>query len=563
AAGLRYRVQGANKAATENIRAYLGEAPQEAAAIERFLSSAPQLTAQALEALGFYNHQLDLQVNREVNPWVATFAVTVGEPLRYTAVAVSLAGQAQDDPAFTAVLTSRAPKPADVVHHGRYEQLKSELVLLARRRGYFDARFTTSRVDLDVGRRQASLTLVFDAGRRYQFGAITIDETLIDPGLLKRLQPFEPGADYEQQLLLDLRQRLLRLGYFGSVTVLPDIPGRAFPAVPIRVAVTAAPRHSFELGVGFSTDTRQRLSLIWQSPRLNRWGHSQETALRWSPINPQARVTYSIPLADAANDVLQLSARLENNEFGDLESEQRELRVRRERTTPTQVWGVQMRGLDEQWGVFGNDFDARFLLAGASVSSRYRRGNAVDPSRGVSQFYSLEGASASVGSDDDLLRAYASVTGLHTLGEHWRVVARAEGGMLWTGSDQADELPPSLAFFAGGDSSIRGFAYQSLGREVGLEGFAEVGQRERLVVGGTRLLTGSLEIQRYITPQWRGALFVDAGDAFDSGDFNANVGIGFGVHYLSPVGALRLELANPVSESGGSWRVHINIGAEF
>jgi translocation and assembly module TamA len=82
-------------------------------------------------------------------------------------------------------------------------------------------------------------------------------------------------------------------------------------------------------------------------------------------------------------------------------------------------------------------------------------------------------------------------------------------------------------------------------------------------VGGTRLLTGSLEIQRYLNETWRAALFVDAGDAFDSGEFNTNVGVGFGVHYLSPVGALRFELANPVSDSDGSWRVHINIGAEF
>jgi translocation and assembly module TamA len=407
------------------------------------------------------------------------------------------------------------------------------------------------------------LSLVFDAGRRYRFGSITVDDSIIDRELLDRLLPFESGAPYEQKLLLDLRQRLLRLGYFGSVTVIPQLPERVYPDVPIRVALTPASSHSYELGVGFSTDTKQRLSLTWQSPRLNRWGHSQETAVRWSPVNPQARVTYSIPLDDPANDVLQLIGRLEDNEFGGLESQQREFRVSRERTKGPKVRGVQLRALDEQWGVFNDDFDAKFLLAGASVSSRYRRGNAVDPNRGVSQFYSIEGASADLGSDEDLVRLYGTVTGLRALGERWRVVGRVEAGMLWSSSDKAQELPPSLAFFAGGDNSIRGFAYQSVGREVNAVGFSNVKPESSLVVGGTRLLTGSLELQRYINEQWRAAVFVDAGDAFDSGDFDSNVGLGIGIHYLSPVGALRFEIANPVSRSGGSWRVHVNIGAEF
>ncbi|WP_439107423.1 autotransporter assembly complex protein TamA [Congregibacter sp.] len=561
---LRYRIEGVSKESRENIRAYLGESPKDEASVNRFLSTAVGRTGEALEALGFYEPEIELEVDRSDTPWIASISVEPGDPLRYTAVSVQILGEGQGDSSFADIINSRSPKVGDPLHHGRYEALKQELLQLARRRGYFDAAVVEGRVELDVGQKRATLSLIFDTQGRYRFGTIAADETVIDRELLERLLPFTPGSPYEQKSLLDLRQRLLRLGYFGSVTVLPDLAHRSFPEVPINVAITAAAGHSYEVGVGFSTDTRQRLSLTWQSPRLNRWGHSQESVLRWSPVNPQARVTYSIPLDDPANDVLQLIGKLEDNEFGDLESRQQEFRVRRERTKAGTVRSLQVRALDERWGVFSDDFDASFLLAGASVSSRYRRGNAVDPNRGVSQFYSLEGGSAELGSDEDLLRLYGSVTGLRTLGERWRVVGRIEAGALWTSSDEADDLPPSLAFFAGGDNSIRGFAYQSLGREVGGGNLTQDRSKDdRLVVGGTRLLTGSLELQRYINERWRAAVFIDAGDAFDSGDFNNNVGVGIGVHYLSPVGALRFELANPVSESGGSWRVHVNIGAEF
>ena len=60
----------------------------------------------------------------------------------------------------------------------------------------------------------------------------------------------------------------------------------------------------------------------------------------------------------------------------------------------------------------------------------------------------------------------------------------------------------------------------------------------------------------------KGAVFVDAGYAFDEGRFEVNVGAGFGVHYLTPDGAIKIELANSISEDDPSWRLHINIGAE-
>lgn len=89
------------------------------------------------------------------------------------------------------------------------------------------------------------------------------------------------------------------------------------------------------------------------------------------------------------------------------------------------------------------------------------------------------------------------------------------------------------------------------------------GSTQTLVVGGDRLVTATLEYQYSFTETWRGALFVDAGDAFDSTDFDINVGPGFGIHYISPVGAVRVEFANSASDEDPSWRMVLNIGAEF
>lgn len=561
AEGLRYRVEGVEDEARDNIVAYLGESPRDEASAERFLVTARDRAGRALETLGIYSYTVSLLTDRSVDPWRVAVQVTHGDPVTYAAVDVSLVGKGADDPALLTIVNERAPKKGQALHHGSYEVFKERLQRRARERGYFDSAFRTSEVRVDAASGEASATLVFATGERLRFGPVTAPEDLLSAKQLAALKPFNEGEPYQQSLLLEFRSRLLRLGYFSSVVVLPDLTAREASIIPIAVDVQAAPRHSFEVGAGFSTDTRQRLSLAWMSPRLNRFGHSQRTRLLYSPVNPSANVLYSVPLNAGATDLLQFGARLEDNEFGDLDSVQRELSAARELSTGRRVFSYGARALNESWGALGEDFEASYLLAAASVSQRDRRGNAVDPAYGISQFYEIEAGSSALGSDLDLVRLQGSVTAVSRVGERSRLLGRITGGYLYSDSARPDELPPSLAFFAGGDNSLRGFAYQSVGREIRTSTFSD--SPEVLVVGGTRLLTGTMEYQRYIRDNWRGTVFVDAGDAFVEENFDLHVGVGVGVHYLTPLGAIRLEVAYPVSEDDGDFRLHITIGAEL
>ena len=71
---------------------------------------------------------------------------------------------------------------------------------------------------------------------------------------------------------------------------------------------------------------------------------------------------------------------------------------------------------------------------------------------------------------------------------------------------------------------------------------------QTLVVGGDRLVTSTLEYQYYLNQKWRAAVFVDAGDAFDDGEFETNVGAGFGIHGTTHLGA---GLAAPGGQDHG------------
>lgn len=558
---LEYRIEGLQRAQRANVEAWLGPPPETRAARANFVSSMRARVESSLQALGYYRADVDISLDRDQEPWRLQITVDPGDPVTVTSMDLRLDGGAASDPAFLRLLSDKPLNEGDVLHHGHYESLRNSLLSLGQRRGYFDGELLARSVEVEPGAGEARVRLHYASGERYRIGELRVDETVLSPALLQTLQTFEPGAPYELATLQGLQAQLQSTGYFSAISLRPALDERANGEVPLDLELFAAKRHTIDVGIGYSTDTEERLSLTWRTPKLNRYGHSQETRLEYSAINPSGRFTYNIPLTHPLNDALQLGLRVEQNELGDLESRQQEALVRREQRKGNWVLSYHLRLLNEQWDAGPVDGNEDYLLPGITISHKRREGPLVNPTQGFSQFYTVEATSSQMGSSVDMTRLYANWIYVMPLGERHRLVARAEAGAAVLGDGQRDDLAPSLSFFAGGSQSIRGFAHQSIGNEVDL--LSRDGQEREFVLGGNRLAVASLEYQYPFLENWRGAVFVDGGDAFDEGEFVANYAAGFGVHYMTPVGAIKLELARSISEDNPGWRLHVNIGAEF
>jgi len=551
-------IQGEQK---KNVLAYLGAVPESDENRRNFVVSARDKVESALQALGYYQPEIEIDLQRTEPKWRLSIVVNAGEPVRVRDINIQILGAAANDDNFTRLTSDIGFSSGDVLHHGRFESFRKKVLSLGQRRGYLRGEIVASRIEIEIDAGTADVMLWYESGPRLRFGEIIVDNTLIDSDLFDSMLTFQPGDYFDQVRLQELQSRLQRTNYFSSVIVLPQRKRSLGDRIPIMVNLQRAKRHSFDVGLGYSTDTEERMSLTWRTPRINRHGHSQQTRLVYSPINPSGRFTYSIPVSDPLTDVVQLWARVEENEFGDIDSRQNELGIKRETKNRNWIYGYSLRELNESWDIAGYNASNDYLLFGGSVSRRTHRGSIVDPEWGFSQLYTVEATANQLGSDLDLLRFTAALRYVMTPVPRNRLVTRLDLGRVKIANGDRRDLAPSLAFFAGGSQSIRGYAYQSLGDELTV--VEPNGETKTLVVGGDRLVIGSLEYQYYFTDTWRGALFVDAGDAFDRGEFDANVGAGFGVHYVTPVGAVRVELANSVSEDDPSWRLAFAIGAEF
>jgi len=196
----------------------------------------------------------------------------------------------------------------------------------------------------------------------------------------------------------------------------------------------------------------------------------------------------------------------------------------------------------DQFGV------SRLLLFGTTFS-RFWRDRPTRPTEGFRIDTTVRGGSQSLGSDTDLVQLLGTGKVIERLTEHTRVLVRTTAG--WTWKDKFSDLPPSIRFFAGGDSSIRGYAFQGVGPE-----------EDGNVVGGSRLLTGSLEFDYGFRDNWAAAMFVDSGSAFDD-EPNFVTGVGVGIRWYSPVGPVRVDVAHPLDDPTTQWRLYITLGPEI
>ncbi len=142
--------------------------------------------------------------------------------------------------------------------------------------------------------------------------------------------------------------------------------------------------------------------------------------------------------------------------------------------------------------------------------------------------------------------------------------------------EEVRDLPASERFFAGGDTTVRGFALDRLGDDAShaAPGTEPTIDQNGFPKGGNALIVLNSEIR---FPLWRdlGAVaFLDAGNVFDrvaSLDLGRiRGGAGFGIRYRSPIGPIRVDLGFKLDRrrlaNGERERLtalHVSIGQAF
>jgi len=549
-------IEGIEGELLDNAHSFAGlsDEPCDAPAwrVRRGFRNLDQEVTDALRALGHYGPTFEktLDLERE-GCWLATVVVDPGPRTRYREVEVRIGGAAEEDPAFLAEARAGRPREGEPLHHGKYAAYKDRLRIAAAERGYVEAEFTAARIDVWPEQQAADVTLHFASGPRYRIGEVTVEQDFLEPALVRAFLDLPEGVPYDASLVSDAYQAMLTSGYFRSVRIEPDLGVSPDHRIPVTVRLTPATRIEYNVGAGVSTDGGVRLRGGYENMRVNDRGHRLRAELLASDVESFLTTSYRLPVGDPTVEWLSYNAGLRNEDTDTSETDSATFGVKR----VTKLGGDWLRTEGIELGYWdyqvSTDSEDSVLVLPSLAFSRARFDWDVNPRRGYSIGVEARGTHRAIGSTTSFLQFSGYFRFVHPLGPKGKLIAGTELGL--TMKSELEELPPEFRFFAGGDASVRGYGYQTLGPT----------DEQGNVVGGTRLATVRLEYAHDLFGNFAGAVFVDAGNAFDEFEWSPSVGAGIGLRWRSPVGPLRVYLAHPFDDPGRSVRLHISLGPDL
>lgn len=549
------KITGLNDAQETNVRAFLRLDDLDCTAgaweIDSLTRTAPAQIRDALEALGHYRATVTITPGKGKGTcWRKLIDVQPGPLTTYALVRVAVEGEGRDNPDIKKLLANTPIKTGAPVHHGRYETFKRRLRSLVAERGFFDAQLSSSEVVVANDKRSAQATLVIDSGRRYRFGAVDFGEPVLDEPIFRRLLALQEGEPYDARKIAATHRNFLESGYFQFVNVVVDPTVAEDFVVPVRIESTAAKARLYSGGVGYATDIGPRFQLNYRNRRINRRGHTLDGKLQLSPAQSLLAMEYRLPFGDDRRDTLSLRTGVAQEDTQTSESKSYEIVLRQTRALDS-GWlrSAYVSGRREFYKISDQVSNSTLVVPGIQYS-RLTEKTEPRPKKGYRLSVDLRGTSTFLGSDTTFVQLRGDARHIMSLGERTRLLSRASIGA--TGLDALSELPPSARFFVGGDNSVRGYAYESLGPV----------DDDGIVIGGANLLVGSLEIDYRLSERWAIAAFADSGSAFNDTDLTFSTGIGVGLRLLTPIGPVRIDVASPL-DLERDYRLHISIGSDL
>jgi len=502
----------------------------------------------ALQPFGYYESDIQAKLEHEKDKWSAYYLVNAGRPVIVSSVNIQISGEGSHDDAFQRIIDNFPLQKGGTLVHARYEKGRDALLQLTTERGYFDAQLLKHEVTVQPKQFSATITIHIDTGQRYKFGEVTFKPQVLNENLLRRFVVFSSGDPYSTDQLLELQNALTDSEYFSRVDVKSNRNSIKDLEVPIVVTLEPRLKYLYTFGLGYGTDTGPRGTLGWQNRRINKNGHRLSTELKASEIKNSLSARYEIPIRNPRTDNVSFTTAWVQEEPKASKSE-------------TLLWGISrtvsrhinwletiyLNYQSEEFQIGEEDRHSALFLPGITWS-RIKADDRILTTHGSRFWLDFK---TGIGNEVNLFQTRASGKIVRSAGENSRILLRGDIGA--TEISEFAYLPASLRFFTGGDQTVRGYSYKSLGPT----------DSDGVVIGGKHMMVGSIEYEHKIAGDWSGALFYDAGNAFDDFAEKLKRGAGIGLRWKTFIGPIRLDYAWALSNPGKPGRIHLTIGPDL
>ena len=536
--------------------------------------------------LGYFSPQIQLELKDTPESKKAPMAVTVkvdpGPPTIIRSADIRFSGlnadETHSDWQRDEVRKNWGLTPGEQFTQSAWGGAKTQGLRSLHAQRFPTASIANSKADIDADTQKADLSIDYAPGPAYYFGPLQLSYSTrteegeqapdapprYDPQGMLRIARLPVGEEYKQTSLLDAQQRLSNSGYFDSVFLTLDTdaaqPGQTEVHAPVIAQVREAKLQKWVFGIGASTDTGPRLSVDHIHNRVPGLGWRAVSKLQLDTKNP----LLSTRLVDLPNEdgwAWFTGAKAEREELGDYDTNSLQLQFGRTKSADRIDRNYYLQYDFTKLQGAGAPSSSSSITANYGWTGRYFN-NPTSPTSGFGFAWEVGAGTTLTPEREPFGRVSARWLTLIGLGDpdqagrrQSRLALRAAGGAV-IAKDGVD-IPATQLFLTGGDTTVRGYRYQSIGVE------NELGK----LISGRYMVTGSVEWQRPITVRgnrsdWEQTLFVDAGSVADKpSQMTIYTGVGTGIRWASPVGPVQADIAYGLKTQ--QFRLHLRMGFTF
>ncbi|VVD86904.1 Translocation and assembly module TamA [Pandoraea iniqua] len=459
---------------------------------------------------------------------------------------------AEQDPQRVEQLRNGWGLPVDTpFRQADWDKAKSDTLFNLGQKRYHAAKMTFSRAVVDADNDAASLAATYDSGPPFTLGPLIITGTRRYPEqIIRNVNPLSVGEPFDAGRLQELQRQIQATPYFSNVIIsVTEDPAKAENA-PVEVRVSEFPTQRVQSGVGYTTDTGGSVNGRYSYYNLFGSAWTFDTQARLEQFRQGGYAELAMP-PDSNAYTNSLRGSYDRTDLNGLDQRALQVGIKRARSRERYDWAYSLDFYHTDERPDGGTRFVNKALVPAFAWTRRDVDDLIFPRAGNIINTQIGFAAKPVLTDQTFGRVYGRIRQYFPVGQRDIVIARLELGAVITNGN-SNRIPSSLLFFAGGTSSVRGYTYQSLGR-----------QQNGTTFPTKYLGTGSLEYQRWFTRDWGGAAFWDVGTATDDYRHPTPLyhGVGLGLRWRSPVGPVNVDLGYGVNDR--QFRPSISLGVAF
>lgn len=610
---VEYEISGVDEPMLGNVRDHVtafrigGSARLNSRLRRKLTNDAADAAVAAMRPFGYFNPVVEVEIApTNAESWLITVNVQAGPPVLVQDLNLELTGPGKELETLKSWYKRFPLEEGKILNQPAWDRAKLNAVDLLEEAGYLQSKFSSHVMRVDPVANTARLKLILETGPQAVMGSVTFNQDIVNDDVLASLRRFKEGDAYHTFLLERFRLDLWRSGFFEDIELVERRKLTATPPrVDFEVNVTPRKKNTYQGTIGYGTDTLARVQFFYGRHLLSPRGDSFDLGFGWQQKDNQVTLqgNYRLPRKTETNQfwIASIGLQTEKQELKVSEDDDIENRLEVARGTINDYWlrlgKTRVRNMRSGFQqlfetVFVQYLNEKRDFQPSNIAEP--TGEDLPPPVGFDDFLKDTSNSLSIGmdwawpeirgsgfqtighharawvftsndawgSDIDFTQVYLSNRWNFLATDRLKILLRAEAGYsnatsvaVTVPTDGPDvnvsvtDLPSLYRFKAGGNQSVRGYAFESL---------------DNNGVGSNNVFTASAEAEFHFRENWSIAAFVDVGNAFnDWSNPKLKLGTGLGVRWYSVIGALRLDVAQGWALEGDPWRIHLSIGTNL